>query len=105
MPGRYGDYIHDDSEKQHRIYRPKIGTANMSSSPSKPTGYHTPGTPAYLNRFRPGGDLYGRTPTGYHTPGNPAWLHRFRPGGDKENDPKPTGWWTKGHQNYGQNYN
>jgi phage-related protein len=24
MPGRYGDYIHDDSEKQHRIYRPKI---------------------------------------------------------------------------------
>ena len=24
IPGRYGDYIHDDSEKQHRIYRPKI---------------------------------------------------------------------------------
>ena len=131
IPGRYGDYIHDDSEKQHRIYRPKIGTAKPStSSTSKPTGYHTPGTPAYLNRFRPGGDLYGRTPAGYHTkntpaylnrfspggdlygripegyhtPGTPAWLHRFRPGGDKENDPKPTGWWTKGHQNYHKNY-
>jgi len=24
IPGRYGEYIHDDSGKQHRIYRPKI---------------------------------------------------------------------------------
>ena len=76
----------------------------LTKGQPKPTGYHTPGTPAYLNRFRAGGDLYGRTPTGYHTPGTPAWLHRFRPGGDKENDPKPTGWWTKGHQNYHKNY-
>jgi len=99
MPGRYGNYIHDDSEKQHRIYRPKIGVGERSEQP-KPTGYHTPGTPAYLNRFRPGGDLYGRKPAGYHTPGTPAYLNRFRPGGDKEHDPKPTGWWTPGHQNY-----
>ena len=104
MPGKYGDYIHDDSEKQHRIYRPKIGVGKRSSANGKeqpkPTGYHTPGTPAYLNRFRPGGDLDGRTPTGYHTPGTPAYLNRFRPGGDKENNHKPTGWWTPGHQNY-----
>ena len=78
IPSRHGDYIHDDSEKQHRIYRPKIGVAKVSSAiqkeQPKPIGYHTPGTPAYLNRFRPGGD--------------------------KEHDPKPTGWWTPGHQNY-----
>ena len=62
IPGRYGDYIHDDSEKQHRIYKPKIGAGERSEQP-KPTGYHTPGTPAYLDRFKPGGDIYGRNTT------------------------------------------
>ncbi len=40
-------------------------------------------------------------PTGYHTRGTEAYKDRFRPGGDLENREKPTGWHTKGSDMYG----
>jgi len=67
---------------------------------SKPVGYHTEGTQAYLSRFKEGGDLSDRQkPDGWYTKGHKNY------GGEIEeivegDASRPTGYWTKGDPNY-----